>query len=109
MEPLIVLAGLAFLANKIVSTLKYLLTPEKRKDGFTQLVVWVVAVAVMGLASMAEVTETFVVPGTTQPLGDLDFWSLLIVGLMAGSGGSVVYDFRKAIDNTDTAAEPALF
>lgn len=109
MEPLIVLAGLAFLANKVVSTLKNLTHADTRSAAFTQLVVWAVAIGVIVLASLAEVTETFIVPGTTDPLGDLDLASLFLVGLIAGSSGSVVYDFKKAIDNTDTASEPPLF
>jgi hypothetical protein len=108
MEPLIVLAGLAFLANKAVSTLKYALTPARRGDAFTQVVVWAFAIGTIVLASLAEVTETLVIPGTHDALGNLDLPSLILVGLMAGASGSTVYDFRKAIDNTDTANEPSL-
>jgi hypothetical protein len=109
MEHALIFLGLAFMANKVVSTFKNLTTAASRGAAYTQLVVWAVAIALTFAASEAELTEAYVLPGTTQPLGAFDGWSLLLVGLMAGSTGSVLWDFRKAFDNTDSAAEPSLF
>lgn len=108
MEPLLILLGLAFAANKIVSTLKNLTTAATRGDAITQVVVWVTSVVVLVLAANASVTEHLIVPGLSDELGDLDLASFLVLGLIAGSSGSTVYDFKKAIDNTDSAAEPSL-
>lgn len=107
MEPLLLLLGLAFAANKIVTVIKYLASSNKNA-AITQLVVWAVGFVILLLAGNATVTEDLVVPGLSEPLGDLDFGSFLIVALITGSSGSVVYDFKKAIDRTDSAAEPNL-
>jgi hypothetical protein len=109
MEPLLILLGLAFAANKIVSTIKNLTTAETRGSAVTQVVVWAAAFGMLLLAGEASVTEGLIVPGLSEPLGELDFPSFVVLGLIAGSTGSVVYDFKKAIDNTDSAGEPALF
>jgi hypothetical protein len=107
MEPLLLLLGLAFAANKIVSVIKSLASPDKN-TALTQLLVWVIGLFVLILAGNASVTEHLVVPGLSEPLGDLDFASYVIVTLITGSSGSVVYDFKKALDNTDSAGEPRL-
>ena len=109
MEPLLILLGLAFTANKIVSTAKNATNPGTRGDALTQLVVWVVAIGVLFLAGEAEVTEALLVPGLAEPLGELDAWSFIVLGLIAGSSGSVVYDFKRALDGSDSATEPSLF
>ena len=107
MEPLLLLLALAFAANKIVSVIKSLASPDKNA-ALTQLLVWVVGLVVLILAGNASVTEHLVVPGLSDPLGDLDFPSYLVLALISGSTGSVIYDFKKAIDNGDSAAEPRL-
>ena len=109
MEQIAILLGLAFTANKLVSTLKNLTTADSRGSGLTQIVVWVVATLVLVLAGQADVTSTLTLPGLDGPLGDLDFASYVVLGLIAGSTGSVAYDFTKAVDNTNSAAEPSLF
>lgn len=109
MEQLAILLGLAFTANKLVSTLKNLTTASARGDGFTQIVVWIVATGVLFLAGQADVASDLVIPGLDGPLGDLDFASYVVLGLIAGSTGSVAYDFTKAVDNTNTTVEPSLF
>ncbi len=108
MEPLFILLGLAFAANKLVSTLKNLTTSNTRGAAVTQFVVWLAAFGMLLLAGSAEVTEDLIVPGLSQALGDLDFASFVVLGLITGSTGSVVYDFKKALDVNDSAAEPSL-
>lgn len=109
MEQAFLFLGLAFMANKLVSTLKQATSSATRGSALTQLVVWAIAIGLTLAMSEAELTETYVLPGTAQPLGDFDIWSLVLVGLMAGSTGSVLFDFRKAFDSSDSAAEPDLF
>lgn len=109
MEPILILLGLAFAANKIVSTMKQATSPGGRGAAATQVVVWLVAIGVLVLAAHATVTADLVLPVTATRLGDLDLASFVVLGLIAGSTGSVVYDFKKALDDADSAAEPPLF
>jgi hypothetical protein len=108
-EQVVILLGLAFAANKLMSTLKNLTNAATRGDGLSQIVLWVIAILVLVLAGQADVTSTLTLPGLDGALGDLDFASYVVLGIIAGSTGSVVYDFTKAVDNTNSAAEPSLF
>jgi glutamine amidotransferase PdxT len=104
MEPLTLIA-LAALVAKIVSVVKYAQARDGAAVG-TQLAVWGTGVGVIALAAQADVAASIEVVGTT--LGALDFPSQILVGLSLGSFGSQVYDFKRAIDGTDSAREPSL-
>jgi hypothetical protein len=107
MESMAIFLGLAFAANKSVSVFKSLFSSD-RNTAVTQVIVWMFAIAALLLAASAQVTEHLVLPGMVDPLGNLDLASLVLLGWIAGSTGSVVFDFKKAIDGTDSAAEPRL-
>ena len=98
---------LATLATKIIDVLKYLQARDWN-GVFTQVSVWAAGVIVIFMAAQAQAFEGVQVPSIDQALGLLDFWSLVIVGLSITSLLSTVYDFKKAIDNTDSASVPAL-
>lgn len=99
------LAALAALAAKLVSALKYLLDRDTRQF-LTQLIVWVAGVLVVLVAAQADIAAGIVVGST--PLSALDIWSQVLVGLQLSSTAAFAYDFKKAIDGTDSAAEPPL-
>jgi hypothetical protein len=99
-------ATLAALVVKFTSVLKYL-SSRAFREAATQVIPWVAGVLAVVLAAQADVSEGFIVWGQ-QALGDLDFWSQVLAGIALGSGGSVVYDFKKAVDGTDSASEPPL-
>jgi hypothetical protein len=103
-EPL-TLVALALLAAKGVSTVKYALARDFASTS-TQVLSWAFGVAVIALAAQADIAAGLDIAGT--PLGQLDFPSQIFVGLSLGSAGSTVVDFRKAIDQSDSAREPAL-
>lgn len=107
MEQLFLLLGLAFAANKIVTVIKGI-SAKSYNLAFTQVLVWVVGFFILLIATKAQVTQDLVVPGLSDPLGDLDFFSVIVLALVTGSTGSVVYDFKKAIDTSDSASEPRL-
>jgi hypothetical protein len=109
MDTLPIFLALAFTAIKVVSTLKNLTVDDTRGGALTQVIVWVVAILGVVLLAEADVTEAYVLSGTAQTLGDLDFAGKCLLGLLVGSTASVIYDFKKAFDSTDSAAEPALF
>lgn len=99
-------ATLLALAAKVTSVIKYA-TAGQWRDVATQLVTWVVTVAALLIGAQAEVAQGIVIWGE-RTLADLDVWSLILVGLSIGSGASFAYDFKKAIDGTDSASEPPL-
>ena len=108
MEQAVALLAIALLANKIIELLKYL-TNKEYKSAATLLSLFGAGYAALTLAAHAKVTEAIVIPGTLTPLGMLDWASLLLLGLMITATGSTAYDFKKALDQTDSAAQPKLF
>lgn len=107
MEDIATLAALSALALKVTSLLKYL-TASHFREAVTTLIPWGAAFVVLLLGAEADATAAIVIPGLSQTLGTLDVASLLLVATAIGSTGSVAFDFRKAIDGTDSAREPAL-
>lgn len=108
MEQVAVLTAVVLLASKLVELAKFV----RNKDwngALTLAVLMVVGVAVVFFAAEAEVTETLVVPGTVTPIGVMDGPSLVFVGLIFTSLVSKLYDFQKALDGSDSAAQPSLF
>lgn len=105
---MILLLMLAAAINKTVSVIKAI--GKDTNLVVTQLVVWAVGIVGILLASQAEVMASLVIPGIgiTDPLGELDFASLVVLGWVLGSTGSFAYDFKKARDSNDSAREPAL-
>lgn len=99
-------AALAFLAMKLTSFLKFL-TSGSYRDAVTQGVAWVAGAAVVLLVAASDFADGLALYG--KNLGDLNFASCVVLGLLIGSGGSVIYDYKAARDNKDTAEEPALF
>lgn len=72
----------------------------------TQLVSWAAGVFVIFLLAHTDFASGVRVGSTHLNL--LNGWSLVLVGLTVASLGSVTYDFKRAIDGTDSAAQPAL-
>jgi energy-converting hydrogenase Eha subunit G len=107
MEEIAILAGIAFAVNKTVSVIKAI-TNKDINAAVTQVAVWVVGFIAVLLAAHAQLTENLVVPGLTVSLGALDWPSQLLVAWILGSTGSFAFDFKKAFDSSDSAAEPSL-
>lgn len=72
------------------------------------LLAWAIGLGVAELAAHADVTASMTLIDGAPALGLLDFGSLLLLGLVLGSGGSQLIDWLKARDNTDSAAKPPL-
>ena len=97
---------LATLVVKLTSFLKYL-TAGQLRDAATQAVPWAAGVGATWVAAQASVSEGVRIWGEVT-LGSLDGWSVVLTGLALGSGASFSYDVKKAIDVSDSAAEPPL-
>lgn len=107
MESVVLLAGLAFAINKITSVIKAVTNGESRTV-ITQVIVWAVGFGMLLLTANSDIGGALLIPGFEQPLGEIDVISVLLLGIILGSSGSFVYDFKKAIDNTDNASETPL-
>lgn len=107
MENAVALLAIALLANKLIELLKGIRVRDWNRV-VTLLVLFVAGFGALSLAAHAAVTEHMIVPGTLTEIGFLDWPSLALLGLMITATGSTLYDFRKAFDNTDSAAQPKL-
>lgn len=99
------LASLIALAWKFVDFIKYIKTRDVN-GAVTQAATWVAGIVVVFLAASADITSTLEIGGFA--LGEVNVWSKVLIGLSLLSLGSVAYDFKKAIDNTDSAHTPSL-
>lgn len=71
-----------------------------------QASVWVAGVIVTFLLAATDFASG--VDIGDRSLDGLNAWSLVLLGLSIGSTGSVAYDFKRAFDNSDSAAMPSL-
>jgi hypothetical protein len=99
-------ATLAALVLKVTSFTKYVIAGQLRQ-ALTQAVPWGVGMGGVWVAAQSMVAENMRIWGEVS-LGQLDGWSIVLAGLALGSFGSFGYDVKKAVDNTDSAAEPPL-
>lgn len=93
------------LVLKLTDLSKYI-TNQRWRDVVTQLYAFAIGVVVVLLSSAANVTSAMKINDTT--LAGLNAGSKVLVGLILTSVISTVYDFKKAIDGSDSAATPSL-
>jgi hypothetical protein len=99
------LVALIALIWKITDAVKMLLA--KDYSVVTQFVAWVVGVGAAFVAANSDIGENWDV-GAFEPLGQLNAWSLVLLGLAWSSAGSGLVDFKRAFDRNDTAVVPSL-
>lgn len=104
---IVTVAGLTALVLKLVDVAKQL-TAGATRPAITQAIAWAIGTAVAVLAAEADITAGMSLAEGMPPLGAMDLASLTLVGFSLGSAGGVVVDFKKAVDNTDSAAVPPL-
>lgn len=103
----VVAASLIFgaLVLKLVDFLKYLRTRDA--NGLLTLFLgWVAGVSAIQLIRLTQWDDEIKIGA--ESLETLSFWSQLVLGFVATSVAAVIYDFKKALDNTDTASTPRL-
>ena len=72
----------------------------------SQLAVWVAGVIVTFLLAATDFASGVTIGDLS--LDALNAASLILLGLSIGSTGSVAYDFKRAFDRSDSAAQPSL-
>jgi energy-converting hydrogenase Eha subunit G len=80
----------------------------QKSSAITQAAAWIAGVLVVVLAAHADVASALILPGTDQALGNLDFGSQVLVGLLVSSFASTGVDFKQAFDRSDSAVKPPL-
>lgn len=108
MEAVLIPVAIALFANKIIEFLKYLRT-QNWNGALTLICLFIAGFATISLAAHSAATQDWTVPGTTIPLDMLDWGSLALLGMLLTATGSTVYDFKKSLDSSDSAAQPKLF
>lgn len=105
--PLVPIAALAALVVKFTDFLKAL-TNKDWNAAVTQVTVWLGGVAALFLASATVWAKGKGFTLGDIPLTDLDAASKVFGGMSISSIGGVVYDYKKARDNSDSAVQPTL-
>lgn len=99
------LAGIGALAAKVLDVFKF--AQASNWNGVTtQLAAWVSGVVAVLLGAQTDFAAGMQLGEFS--LAELNFASQVFVGLLATSVLSITLDFRKALDNTDSAAMPSL-
>lgn len=99
------LAAALALALKLLDFVKYITAGDINAIA-TQGASWVSGVLVVFLLAATDFSAGILIGDV--PLETLNAASLILLGLSLGSSGSVLYDFKKAIDRTDSAVTPSL-
>ena len=93
------------LSVKFIDWVKYM----RAKDAngvVSQAASWAGGVAVILLLAQTDFASGVEIAG--EGLSNLNVWSQIFIGLSVGSTGSLAFDFKKAIDGTDSAVTPTL-
>lgn len=99
--------GLAALTKKIVDFLRMTTNIATQVSGvLTQLTAWVGGVVATSIYAHSDFAHNVLIG--SQTLEKFNGMTLTIIGLMAGSAGSLIHDIQQAIDSTDSAIKPPL-
>lgn len=74
----------------------------------TIFLAWLGGFALLAVAAQAQVTKGIVLVVDQPPLGDLDIWSIVLLGFVVGSLAPAGIKLYKAFDNTDSSGTPPL-
>lgn len=100
--PLVVVTSLI---KKLVDFIKYAVNGDINAV-VTQLVAWVLGIAVAFIAANSDWGSTIDVGG--KSLASLNAWSLVLVGFVLASTAGVGWDVIKAVDGSNSAVVPSL-
>lgn len=102
----VVLVGLvSALVKKVTDLVKYAKAGDW-SSVVTQGIAWAVGIGSAFLLAAQNITEHITIQGAS--LAHANGAALTLLGLAIGSGGSVLQDILKAIDNTQSAEVPKL-
>lgn len=94
--------GIAFSALKVTDFLKFI-TQQKWIAVLTQLIIWVVGFLFVMVVAKSDISGVFGIE-----LANAKLATLVLVGMGVGSTASVSFDFKKAVDNSESATTGTL-
>lgn len=105
-------AGLIALVVKLIDFAKMLSAlfqgdTTQRSSIVTQVLVWIVAVLAVLVYASSDLGSTVNLTDALT-LDAANIWTRIMVGIMLGSAGSTLIDFKQAVDHTDSAVKPPL-
>lgn len=101
--PLVQMAVLVF---ALINFFKAISNDDKNA-WLTQMIVWVAGILVVLLAAQTDFAGGIVIGD--MALSDLNFWSLLFIGMTVSSLASFGVELKKALDRNDSAVNPPMF
>lgn len=105
MPDLTQLVALGTVAYTVVNFIRYALATDW-PSVFSQLLAWAAGVAMTFMVAHTDLAAAFTFG--SKDLGQISGGSQFLVGLAAASSISIVYQFTKAVDRTQSAAVPPL-
>jgi hypothetical protein len=100
------LVGLIYAFTNFLRNLTNLDLPGSRSAVVHQVIAWVAAIGALFLCAQADLAKGLVLVGAI-PLGKLDGWSLVLLGLTYGGSAAVLRDLFKSRDAGTTVATPS--
>ena len=97
--------GLVAVAGKVIDFAKSV-TNRDVNAVVTQAAAWAGGVATTFLFGASDFASG--VPVGDLVLSDVNGWSKVVIGVMVGSGASLAYDLKRALDSTDSAKTASL-
>jgi hypothetical protein len=104
-QDLATLVALGLLASQLTTLFRFVQAAQW-SSAFTTVLPWVTAFLALLLGAQAEATSSLTLPGFNESIGDLDIASLFYAAVVVGSTGGFAHKAVKAVDNTQSAAEP---
>jgi hypothetical protein len=105
MSDLTQLVALGTVAYTAVNFIRYALVTNW-SSVFSQILAWAAGVAMTFLVAHTDLASAFTFG--SKNLGQINGGSQFLVGLAAASSISIVYQFTKAVDTTQSAKVPSL-
>ena len=103
--PLATLAALGLVASQLTTLVRFLQASQFAR-ALTTVIPWATAFLTLLLGAQAAETAAMVLPGFSDPLGDMGVVSLLFASLVVGSAGGAFHKVTVAVDNSQSSAEP---
>ena len=100
--PLVMLFSLVM---SFINFLKYLRAGDAN-GWLTQLIVWASGIAAVSFVAQTQFASG--IPIGDQVLDQLNFMSLVFVGLMIGGVAATAYELTKALDSSNSTTKPNL-
>lgn len=106
--PIALLSLVVFTLLNLVRFLRGALAGQGWNGVITIIASWVIGVIAAALFGASDIGADLIIPGFTQPLGDMGLADLILVGLVVASGAGAFNEVRGALDSSSSTTKPTL-